>query len=83
LVYWHKFDPQQFEFEFDEDELASHDVSPEEAAEVLSRRFDVQRNKRHHGGYQILGRTDSGRRLKLIVKEKSRGVIRVITGWDI
>jgi hypothetical protein len=78
LVYWHKFDPQQFEFEFDEEELARHDVSADEAAEVLSRRFDVQRNKR-----QIVGRTESGRRLKLIVKEKSRGVIRVITGWDI
>jgi len=34
-------------------------------------------------GYQIVGRTAGGRRLKLIVKEKSRGVIRVITGWDV
>jgi uncharacterized DUF497 family protein len=83
LVYWQKFDPQQFEFEFDEEELAGHDVSVEEATEVLWRRFDVQRNKRHHGGYQVVGRTDGGRRLKLIVKEKSRGVIRVITGWDV
>jgi uncharacterized DUF497 family protein len=83
LVYWQKFDPQQFEFEFDEEELAGHDISAEEATEVLWRRFDVQRNKRHHGGYQLVGRTDSGRRLKLIVKEKSGGVIRVITGWDV
>jgi uncharacterized DUF497 family protein len=80
---WQKFDPEQFEFEFDEDELAGHDVSTEEAMEVFLNRFDVQRNKRHHGGYQLVGRTDSGRRLKLIIKEKNRSVIRVITGWDI
>jgi uncharacterized DUF497 family protein len=83
LVYWHKFDPDHFGFEFDEDELAGHDVSMGEAMEVFLNRFDVQRNKRHHGGYQLVGLTDSGRRLKLIVKEKNRGVIRVITGWDV
>jgi uncharacterized DUF497 family protein len=83
LVYWQKFDPEEFEFEFDEDELARHDVSVDEATEVIWNRFEVGRNKRHHGGYQLVGRTDSGRKLKLIVYEKSAGVIRVITGWDL
>jgi uncharacterized DUF497 family protein len=74
LVYWQKFDPAQFEFEFDKEELAGHDVSVDEATEVIWNRFDVERNKRHHGGYQLVGRTDGGRILKLIVREKSRGV---------
>ncbi len=33
-------------------------------------------------GYQILGSTDGGRDLKLIVYEKGKGLIGVITGWD-
>jgi len=49
---------------------------------VIWNGFEVRRNKRYHGGYQILGRTDGGRNLKLIVYEKRKGLIRVITGWD-
>jgi hypothetical protein len=40
-------------------------------------------DKGYHGGYQMIGRTDGGRMLKLIVYEKSKGLIRVITGWDV
>jgi len=43
----------------------------------------VRRNKRIHGGYQLIGYTDGGRRLKLIVYEKRKALIRVITGWDV
>ena len=83
MVYWQKFDPAAYDFEFDEDELAGHAISVNEAAEVLWNGFDVQRNKRQGTGYQILGYTDAGRPLKLIVYEKRKGVIRVITGWQV
>ena len=83
MVYWQKFNPSDFEFEFDEAELAGHAITIDEAIEVIWNGFEVRRNKRYHGGYQILGITDSGRTLKLIVYEKSQGVIRVITGWDV
>ena len=83
MVFWQKFDPEQFDFEFDEDELTAHKISIDEAVEVIWNGFDVRRNTRYHGGYQIVGRTDSGRKLKLIVYEKRRGLIRVITGWDV
>lgn len=83
MVHWQRFDPELFDFEFDEDELAGHDVSIDEAVEVIWNDFDVQRNKGYYGGYQLIGRTDGGRRLKLIVYEKRKGLIRVITGWDI
>jgi hypothetical protein len=83
LVYWQKFDPEQFDYEFDEDELAGHDVTVDEAVEVLWNGFEVDRNKGHRPGYQLVGRTDGGRQLKLIVFEKRKGLLRVITGWDI
>lgn len=83
MVFWQKFSPEQFEFEFDEDELAGHRVTADEALEVIWNGFDVRRNKGYHGGYQLIGRTDGGRLLKLIVYEKRPGVIRIVTGWDI
>lgn len=70
MVFWQKFDPTQFEFEFDEDELAGHAVTIDEAIEVFWNGFEVYRNKRYRGGYQIVGTTDGGRRLKLIVYER-------------
>ena len=81
MVYWQKFNPLDFDFEFNEDELARHRISRDEAAEVFFNGFDVRRNK-GNGGYQIIGYTDAGRRLKLIAYEKQKNLIRVITGWD-
>lgn len=83
MVFWQKFDPRQFDFEFDEDELAGHSVTINEVVEVIWNGFDVYRNKGYHGGYQLVGRTDGGRMLTLIVYEKPKGLIRVITGWDV
>lgn len=83
MVYWQRFDPEDFDFEFDEGELARHGIEVDEAVEVIWNGFEVSRNKSHHDGYQLVGRTDSGRRLKLIVYEKRKALIRVITGWDV
>lgn len=83
VVFWQQFDPAQFDLEFDEDELARHQVTIDEVAEVIWNGFEVRRNKRHSGGYKLVGRTDGGRKLKLIVYEKRKGVIRVKTGWDV
>lgn len=83
MVFWQKFNPGQFDFEFDEDELAGHGITVDEVVEVIWNGFEVRRNKRYHGGYQVMGYTDGGRRLKLIVYEKEKRLIRVITGWDV
>lgn len=83
LVYWQKFDPEEFDYEFDEAELAHHAVTIDEAVEVLWNGFEVDRNTRQRAGYQLVGRTDGGRQLKLIVYEKSKGLLRVVTGWDV
>lgn len=83
LVYWQSFDPEQFDYEFDEDELARHGITVDDAVEVMWNKFDVSRNRRDRIGYQLIGETDGGRSLKLIVYEKRKGLIRVITGWDV
>jgi uncharacterized DUF497 family protein len=83
VVFWQKFDPGEFDLEFDEDELARHGITTDEVVEVIWNGFEVRRNKRTHGGYQLIGYTDGDRRLKLIAYEKRRGLIRFITGWDI
>ncbi|HYV41457.1 MAG TPA: hypothetical protein VEO02_06665 [Thermoanaerobaculia bacterium] len=82
MVNWTKFDPASFEFEFDEDKLEAHGLTPDEVAQCFWNAFEVRCNKSFHDRYQIVGRTDAGRALKLIVQVKSR-VIRVITGWPI
>lgn len=64
MVYWQKFDAAELEFEFDEDGLSRHGITIDEAIEVIWNGFEVRRNKRHHGGYQITGTTDGGRLLK-------------------
>ena len=82
MVYWQKFNPEEFEYEFDEAELAGHAVTVDEVIEVFWNGFQVRRNKRYHEGYQIIGYTDGGRKLKLIAYEKQKA-IRVITGWGL
>jgi hypothetical protein len=83
VVYWQHFDPAQFDLEFDEHELAADEVTVDEVVEVMWNGFEVRRNKRYSGGYQLIGSTDGGRKLKLIVYEKHKGLIRVKTGWDV
>jgi uncharacterized DUF497 family protein len=81
VVFWQRFRPEAFTYELDEDELAGHGITIDEAIEVLWNNFDVRRNKKRHGGYQLIGHTDAGRPINLIVYEKLPGVIRVVTGW--
>ena len=82
MALWHPFDAADIEYEFNEQKLAEHGVAVYEAAEVFWNGFDVRRNKSFKDRYQIVGRTDAGRLLKLIVYRKSRQ-LRVITGWPL
>ena len=82
MVKWDEFEPSDFEYDFDTDELAAHRVTFEEAIQVFDNDYRVLRNKGYRDRYQILGATDGGRRLKLIVQVKAGNVVRIITGWD-
>jgi hypothetical protein len=69
--------------DFEADELAAHRITFEEAVSVFEQPFGVRRNKGYGDRYQILGITDGGRRIKLIVQVKLESVVRIITGWDL
>jgi uncharacterized DUF497 family protein len=80
---WSKFSPQDFEYDFERDELAAHRVTFEEAVECFFSDFEVRRNKRYRDRYQLLGRTLGGRKLKIIFQLKPQSIVRIITGWTI
>ncbi|HEX5720401.1 MAG TPA: hypothetical protein VF179_29875 [Thermoanaerobaculia bacterium] len=80
MVNWNRFDAADYELEFDEDKLAAHGIGVEEAAELFWNGIIIRKNKRFKDRFQIVGRSDSGRTLKLIVHVKGKK-LRVITGW--
>ena len=81
MVNWSRFTPNDFEYDFERDELAAHRVSFEEAVESFFSDFEIRRNKRYRDRYQLLGRTIGGRRLKIIFQLKPGSVVRIITVW--
>jgi uncharacterized DUF497 family protein len=83
VVDWRRFDPAEWDIEYDIEKLAVHRVTEWEAAEVIWNGFGVRPNMKAHGPnrYQLLGRTDAGRPIKLIVYVSGERSMRVITGW--
>ena len=83
VVDWHRFNPAEWDIEYDVDKLDAHQVAEWEAAEVIWNGFVVRANQGKHGPnrYQLLGGTDAGRPLKLIVHVSGVRSMRVITGW--
>jgi len=80
VVKWDAFEPADFEYDFERDKLAAHDVTFEEAVETFFSDFLIRRNKRDHDRFQLFGRTFAGRALKIIFQLKAGRVIRIITG---
>ena len=54
---WSKFTPQDFEYDFERDELAAHRITFEQAVECFFSDFEVRRNKRYRDRNQLLGKT--------------------------
>ena len=81
MVDWNRFSPSDFEYDFERDKLSGHSVSFIEAVECFFSDFQVRRNKKYRDRFQLIGRTLSGRRLKIIFQLKPRDVVRIITGW--
>jgi len=77
---WSKFAPQDFEYDFERDDLAAHRVTFEEAVECFFSDFEIRRNKSYRDRYQLLGRTLGGRKLKIIFQLKPERIARIITG---
>ena len=83
MVNWTHFDPARFDLEFNERKLAAHDVSIDEAAEVLWNGFLPLRDKERDDRYRLLGRTDAGRPLELIALVLGKRRLRIIMGWPL
>jgi len=57
-----------------------HGIEPEEAEEVFAVAPLFRRTR--HGHYAGFGPTHAGRLLVIVFEKKGRGLVRVITGWD-
>jgi hypothetical protein len=83
VVHWSRFDPDAFDLEFNEEKLAAHGIEAFEIVEVLWNGFRPVRDKGYADRYRLLGRTDSGRALELVVVIISERTLRFITGWPL
>ena len=83
MVNWARFDPAEFEFEFNEEKLVAHGITVDEASEVLWNGFRPLRDKEYDDRYRLLGRTDAGRPLELVAVVLSKQRLRIITGWPL
>jgi uncharacterized DUF497 family protein len=83
LTNWNRFVPADFEYDFENDELAAHRVTFNEAVECFFSDFEIRRNKSFHDRFQLLGKTIGGRPLKIIFQLKSGNIVRIITGWPV
>ena len=78
---WHRFEPSNFEYDFEKDKLSAHHVTFNEAVECFFSDYEIQRNKRYQDRYKLIGTTVGGRRLKIIFQLKPKSIVRIITGW--
>ena len=69
---WSRFIPSDFEYDWESDKLAEHGVSFEEAVATFFSDYEVRRNKRFRDRYQLIGRTEGGRRLRIIFQLRPR-----------
>ena len=83
MVNWNRFEPANFEYDFEKNKLAAHHVTFEEAVECFFFNYEVRRNKQYRDRYQLIGRTIGGRKLKIIFQLKPKNIVRIITGWPI
>lgn len=80
---WETFIPNEFEYDFENDKLAVHQLSIDEAIQCFYRKYAVRRNKKYKDRYKLVGSTNSGKNVCIIFQLKKRNVIRIITGWEI
>jgi uncharacterized DUF497 family protein len=79
-------------FEWDDEEkkngnvqhLRDHGIEPNEAEECFFNEYMFRRDEHRFSDVYVLdGRTDRGRRLRLVFQDKGNSLARVFTGWDL
>ncbi|MDQ2920976.1 MAG: hypothetical protein M3R52_05110 [Acidobacteriota bacterium] len=62
--------------------LRDHGIEPDEAEECFFHDYALARDDRHFDNVYVLdGKTDRGRRLRLVFQDKGNVLARVFTGW--
>ena len=81
-----------YQFEWDDENkkngnvqhLRDHSIEPDEAEECFSHGYFCWRDdSRAVDVYLLDGRTNRGRRLRLVFQDKGDGKARIFTGWDL
>jgi uncharacterized DUF497 family protein len=83
VVRWERFEPADFEYDFENDKLSAHGVTFEEAVESFFSDFRIRRNKKDEDRFRLLGRTIAGRPLEIVFQLNPGNVVRIITGWPL
>jgi len=64
--------------------LRDHCIEPHEAEECFFHEcFYTKDYRRFDDIYLLDGRTDRGRKLRLVFQDKGNGIVRIFTGWDL
>ena len=63
--------------------LREHDIEPEEAEECFFHAYTLCQDERFADVYILDGRTDRGKRLRLVFQDKGNRLARIFTGWDL
>ena len=64
--------------------LRDHNIEPEEAEECFFHDHALYLDERRFDDVFVLdGRTDRGRKLRIVFQDKGRHVARVFTGWEL
>ena len=84
MVDWNRIVFTDFEDDDEiRDKLYNHHLEFEGVIQCFYNPFQVRRNKQFKDRFQLIGKTDAGRRLKIIFQMKPGSVVRIITGWDL
>lgn len=84
--------PHWYRFEWDDENrkhgnvqhLRDHGIEPEEAEECFFHDYRFAKDNRRFDDIHVLdGKTDRGRRLRLVFQDKDGGLARVFTGWEL
>lgn len=64
--------------------LRDHEIEPEEAEECFFHDHDLARDDRRFDDVYIIdGRTDHGRKLRLVFQDKGNSIARIFSGWEL
>jgi uncharacterized DUF497 family protein len=64
--------------------LRDHGIEPHEAEECFFHEYAYARDERRFDDVYVLdGKTDRGRRLRLVFQDKGNRLTRVFTGWEL